>query len=129
MKLTTEQVDVVLQIATSYIGHPYGKGFRCVDFVRNVYGHVGIKIPKLTSRVPPVEYNITKKQLRDPPVGYLIFLKDRGDPRKYRAWTHVVIVMPDHCCIHCSLFFGKKVVISSLSDMYKKYDFAKSDTT
>ena len=52
----------------------------------------------------------------------MIFLKDRNDPRKERVWTHVAIILTKETCIHCSLFFGNKVVISSFKDMYAKYD-------
>jgi len=128
VKLTTNQIETILQTAISYIGHPYSAEFCCVDFVRKVYDSVGIKIPKLRSYSPPAEFNIKKEDLAHPPVGHLMFLKDRSDPRQDRAWTHVVIIMPDLLCIHCSLFFGEKVVISPLLDIFKKYDFVDSNT-
>lgn len=126
MKLNKDQIEEVLRTAVLYVNYPYSKDFSCVDFVRKVYSSIGIEIPKLKPYIPPEEFNITKEELNNPPAGHIIFFKDRTDSRKYRAWTHIGIIMPNHYCIHCSLFFGKKVIISSLSDMYKKYDFAES---
>lgn len=127
MKLNKDQIEEVLRTAVLYVNYPYSKDFSCVDFVRKVYSSIGIEIPKLKPYIPPEEFNITKEELNNPPAGHIIFFKDRTDSRKYRAWTHIGIIMPNHYCIHCSLFFGKKVIISSLSDMYKKYDFAESE--
>lgn len=126
MQLTQNQVETILQVALSCINRPYEQGFRCVDFVRYVYHVAGIEIPPLTPGPPPQEFNIKKEELDNPPMGHLIFLLDRDDPRKERAWTHIAIVLFDGLCIHNSLFFGKKVVVSPLKEMYKKYDFAPS---
>jgi len=129
VELSKEQVATILRVASLYVDYPYKKNFQCVDFVRRVYGCTGIKVPILKADTPPPrEFNITKEQLKEPPPGHILFLKDRSDPRKNRKWTHVVIIMPGHRCIHCSLFLGRQVAISSLYEMFKRYDFAASNT-
>ncbi|MBI2278937.1 MAG: C40 family peptidase [Candidatus Brennerbacteria bacterium] len=123
MELTKDQAKEVIETALSYVGHPYdSKEFNCVGFVRTVYRTIGIKISPLKSCAPPAELNLSAEQAKDLPVGHLMFLKDRDDPRKERSWTHVVIILTKETCIHCSLFFGRKVTISSFAEMYCKYD-------
>ena len=119
----------ILSVATSYLGHPYSLEFDCIKFVRTVYKEIGIIIPKLYSYAPPREFNIIREQLLSPPIGHLMFLKDPKDPRKHRDWTHVVIIGVENTCIHCSIFFGEKVVITPLAEIFKTYDFAESITT
>ena len=127
MQLTTVQCEQVVEIALTYLNQPYRKGFRCVEFVREVYCQIGIHLPILQSWAPPQGFNIFKEQLIDPPAGHVMFLRDRDDPRKERSWTHVVILISKLNCIHCSLFSGEKVVISTLEEIYKRYDFAESN--
>jgi len=121
--------DKIIEVALSYLDHPWSRTeFNCVTFVREVYARVGIEIPKLRHDCIPSEFNITKDQFENPPAGHLIFLLDPNDPRKERAWTHLVISLGDQKCIHCSLFFGRKVVISTIEEIRKKYLFAESKT-
>lgn len=128
MLLSKKQKREIIKTAISYIGKPYSKEFDCIQFVRVVYEFVGIhipKIPKLGS--PPSEFNICKKQLNDIPVGHIVFLRDRHDPRKERSWTHVVIALNNRFCIHNSVFYGSKVVVSDFEKITKdRYDFAES---
>lgn len=128
MILTETEVKKIISIALSYYGRKYGEGLDCIGFVRKVYGHIGICIPPVFGELPPPkEFNITKDQLYDPLIGHIVFLKDRYDPRKERVWTHVVITLPNHQCIHSSIFSGEKVSISDLREiMEKRYDFAPS---
>jgi cell wall-associated NlpC family hydrolase len=125
MNLTREQVEIIISEAISNLGKPYSKDFDCVRFVRLVYEKAGIKIPLLKSHLPPNEWNISREQICDPPVGRLIFLKDPYDPRKNRSWTHVVIILTKQSCIHCSLFFGRRVVISTIGEILERYNFAE----
>ncbi len=129
MNLSIDKRNAILSIVKTYVGAPYSKEFDCVAFVRGVYRQVGIEVPKLRSFEPPKDFNLSKEQLENPPAGHILFLKDREDPRKHRAWTHVVIILDDKNCIHCSLFFGRKVVVTPLVEIYKRYDYAESKTT
>lgn len=128
MELTPAQITKILDAAWSLLGRPYADDFQCVDFVRAVYASADITIPRLTSGSPPEDFNIRKADLRNPPAGYIMFLKDRCDPRKERLWTHLVIILPLRTCIHCSLFYGEKVVITPLAEIFERYDFAESKT-
>jgi hypothetical protein len=125
MELTDRQRELIIQVALSYLEHPFSGKFDCIAFARCVYGAAGVEIPLLKSILPPANLNITREELETGPLsGSLIFLKDRNDPRKHRAWTHVVIALRDGMCVHCSLFYGRKVVISNLEQIMKdRYDF------
>jgi GTPase len=130
LELTQNQIEEVVKTAVSYLNHPYdSRKFDCVNFVRAVYRKIGIEIPPLKSCAPPACLNISIKQVNDPPIGRMMFLKDRNDPRKERVWTHIVIILTKETYIHCSLFFGRKVTISSFNDMYSKYDVITYDKT
>jgi hypothetical protein len=94
-----------------------------------VYQKIGIEIPLLKSCAPSDKLSISIKQIKNPPIGHPILLKDRDDPRKERAWTHVAIILTKGTCIHCSLFFGRRVTISSFNEIFKKYDLVANDKT
>ncbi|MDB4983931.1 MAG: hypothetical protein JWM20_110 [Patescibacteria group bacterium] len=127
LNLSKHDRDIVIETAMSYLEHPYSKEiFNCVTFVRAVYKSADIDIPLLNPGPPAFELNISRWQCDDPPVGHMIFLKDPLDPRKERAWTHIVIALENKTCIHCSLFFGRKVVISTLDEIFARYEFAES---
>ena len=126
MDLDVMQALRVTEIAQSYVGIPYiPYQFECVDFVREVYRHVGIEIPLLPKSAPPAEFNINAEQLAEPPIGYLMFLKNPKD-RRLRAWTHVAIILSKETCVHCSYYFGKRVVISTFEEVFQKYEFVES---
>jgi cell wall-associated NlpC family hydrolase len=125
MDLQPEQQELVVATALSYLGQSYGKEFRCVDFVREVYKVLGIKIPRLSTQPVPQWINIHSEDVSDPPAGHLIFLR-RKETGAARHWTHVVIALPERQCVHCSHFFGRKVTISPLEDILALYDFAPS---
>ncbi|MBP9771499.1 MAG: C40 family peptidase [Candidatus Pacebacteria bacterium] len=126
MKLPPEQVEVVIAEAHLYLDRPYDENFGCVDFVRRVYQVVGVEIPRLMKYVPPPHWiNIDPKEIDNPPPGHLMFLR-RKLTKTTRPWTHVVLILPDQKCIHCSRHFGEKVCISSLEDIFVLYDFAPS---
>lgn len=125
MRLTLTQSEKVVSVALSYLGRSRQKIFCCADFVRAVYRSIGIEIPLLASSAPPSEFNIKAEDLQNPPIGHLMFLRDRKD-RRSRAWTHVAILLPHGRCIHCSYFFGRKVTISTLDEIFECYDFAPS---
>ncbi|HEU5114137.1 MAG TPA: NlpC/P60 family protein [Candidatus Paceibacterota bacterium] len=125
MHLSSDQQKVIIETALSRVGEPYRRGFRCVDFVRIAYRSAGIEIPPLRPYAPPRGLNIGRTELADPPPGRLMFLKDRDDPRKERAWTHIVILIGGRDCVHCSYFSGC-VAVSSLDEIALRYDFAES---
>jgi len=126
MNISKKQAERVVHVANSYVNTPYSNNFRCVDFVRRVYTEVGIVIPLLKNQPPPIELNIKIEELDNPPVGHLMFLRDRSDPRKYRIWTHVVIISENNTCIHCSIFYGNKVTVTKLPDIFQRYEFVSS---
>ncbi len=128
MQLTKDQTKRVVEVALSYLDHPYiPRKFECVDFVRAVYANIGIIMPKFASYSPPVAFNVEIQVVSDLPIGHPIFLRDKHDPRK-RAWTHIGIIFSKNECIHCSLFWGRKVVISSFEEIFERYEFAPSTT-
>lgn len=127
MELNNYQTKRVVSKSLSYLGNPWTKNeFTCVDFVRNVYREVDIDIPLLGIDFPPKDLNISMEQIGNPPAGHLMFLKNRKTLRQDRAWTHVVIVISQNYCIHCSLLLGGTVMISSFEEIFARYDFVES---
>lgn len=127
MELNTEERAVVVSTALSYLGRPYNRKFQCIDFAREVYRTVGIEIPKLSGDRPvPQDINIRHDDLVNPPIGHMLFLRRKGT-RSTRLWTHAVIILPGSNCIHCSHFFGGKVVISSMGEILAFYDYVPSE--
>lgn len=124
MRLTDKRVEAIITTASSYLGHKYGPGFKCVDYVRKVYEVAGIRIPILNTSNPPAELNIHAERLQNPPAGTLIFLKNKKEKRE-RAWSHVVIALSRDKCIHCSLFVGE-VVTTPFKEIFERYEFAPS---
>ena len=126
MYLSDSEVEKVIVIAKSYIGRKREPGFKCVEFVCQVYEEAGITVPRLIpTEFPPQDFCLTKDELTDPPAGRPLFLYNKNDWRP-RKWTHLVITLPNHEVVHCSYFFGKKVVITSLEKILEKYDFVES---
>jgi hypothetical protein len=126
MNLSQDQREAVVRISGEYLGRKREIGFSCVDFVRTVYGRIGIEIPLLMPKMlPPVEFNLRREYLLNPPLGEIIFFKDRSDKR-LRLWTHLGIVYSVCEIIHCSLFLGEQVVITPIEFMWRRYDFVES---
>ena len=125
MKLTIEERKKIVGIAMSHLGRGREEGFRCVDFVREVFRSIDIEIPPLSSGFPPKEFNIAKEDLVNLPLGEIIFFRNLKDQRG-RKWTHVAIAVSSDECIHCSYFFGEKVVVSNINDMLARYEFVES---
>ena len=126
VKFKEEQVIKIINKAASYLDRPYKKGFACLDFLRLVYRAVGIEIPRLWSGEPPPQWiNINSEEAVNPPIGHIMFLR-RRETKTTRYWTHVIIILSERECIHCSYYFGGKVCISLLEKIFALYDFAPS---
>ena len=120
----------VVETALSFLGLPYSENFRCLDFVRTVFRQMNMNIPILHPNLsPPSDWNISETDINNPPPGHIMFLIDPNDSRKERAWTHAVIIVNPKDCIHCSIFFGREVIISPLDKIFEKYKFAPSIRT
>lgn len=124
MDITAEQARAIVTFATSYLGQRYHPGFTCVDFVREVYRGIGITIPELSPEAPPSRFNLSPDDIGDPPIGHLLFLRNKQEKRD-RRWSHIVIVLPDRECIHCSYFTGQ-VTRSTLPDILSRYEIVPS---
>lgn len=112
----TTQSDIVAE-ALRYLGKEYDRShFNCLTFARLVYEKVGLKLP-------PIQLNITPLQLTDPPLGYVLYLKYKQS-KSTGKFTHVGILIGNRECIHCSYFFGGKVVITRLDELFGVYELA-----
>jgi hypothetical protein len=116
--LTPKTARRIEREARRYLGKKYDRtSFNCLTFVRAVYAKVGLK-------PPPLRLNVSAAQLLDPPTGFVLYLKRRGSASR-KPITHAVIILDKRTCIHCSYYFGGKVVISTLDEILKEYDVAK----
>lgn len=108
-----EEGEKIISTARTYLGRDYTRSFNCLDFVREVYRAHGLT-------VPPPFLNLRPEDLSDPSPGYVLYLRHKtfsGD-----GWTHVAIIASSESCIHCSYYFGRKVVITSIADMLSMYN-------
>lgn len=105
----------VVSTALQYLGRAYTSTFTCIDFVREVYLAHGWTIP-------PPTLNIRADQLLDnPPIGFVLYLRLKTSGHT-EGWTHIAIVISADTCIHCSYFFGKRVVLTPTAKLLALYD-------
>lgn len=116
MEFTDEIGKAVEDVALIYLGTPYTDTFNCLDFVRAVYKRVGLT-------TPPSNLNVIHDQLSSPPIGYVIFLRHKQATAE-RKVTHVGIVISGRRVVHCSFYFGRRVVITDLDELLKMYDLS-----
>lgn len=123
MKLTFGEKSVIIKAAVERLGKQRDSNYCCVGFVREVYGIANIYVGLLWGMENPVELNIHPSLKANPPVGHLMFLRWKK-ARNERVWTHVVIVFPFDRVIHCSEFWGNKVVVTPMEKIWKTYTLA-----
>jgi hypothetical protein len=83
MKLENSQVETIVNVAKSYLDHPYEKDFTCLDFVRVVYQNSGIEFPLVLAYAPPPHsINVDSKELANPPIGHILFLRRKETKTK-----------------------------------------------
>lgn len=100
-----------------YLGEPYTTEFKCMTFVRIIYGKLGLALP-------PLSHNVRPEELSNPPVGYVLYLRRRAS-KSGKAITHVAIIISERRVIHCSYYFGKKVVITPIDEILNMYEISK----
>ena len=104
----------IIASARRYLGRPYQEDFTCLDFVRAVYAEHGLS-------VPPASLNLDAADLADPPIGFVLYLRRKAYIGT-RTWTHMVLIASATECIHCSRFFGGKVVLTPLRHIRAIYE-------
>ena len=105
------------------LGRPYSEAYKCLTFVRDVYGAVGLTLP-------PIVMNVRREQLENPPVGFVLYLRRKSKRSATSTrFTHAGIIIPERSLIHCSYYFGKKVVISDLDEVLEIYDLVEPNPT
>lgn len=95
--------------------YQYGKaspeeGFDCSGFVKHVYEHQGVSLPRTTEGMAQTLPPAPKNELRS---GDLIFFNTNGKP-----YSHVGIYMSNDDFIHAPSHNSGKVQISSLKNRY-----------
>jgi hypothetical protein len=102
-------------ISLLFLNTPRRPNFKCGHFVKHVFK---------TARIAPwVKWkNISENQKTSPPFGECIFLLEKSITTK--LWSHVGIALPFGYMIHMSYYWGCKVTITHLSEIWKRYDLA-----
>ncbi len=107
----------MVNYALSLQGKPYqyGKdspdeGFDCSGFVKHVYGHQGIPLPRTAEGMANALSEVPKNELRP---GDLVFFNTNGRP-----FSHVGIYVSGNDFIHAPSRNTGKVQISNLKDPY-----------
>ncbi len=107
----------MLSYALSLQGRPYryGKsspeeGFDCSGFVKHVYEHQGISLPRTVQGMAQSLNQVPKDDLHS---GDLVFFNTDGKP-----FSHVGIYVNDDNFIHASSQRTGKVLVSSLKNRY-----------
>lgn len=109
-----ERIRIVL-VALLFINTPRTESFNCWAFVRHVFRLARIKECKYFK-------NISKKEAENPPFGEVIFLLEKGVRNK--RWSHVVITLPFGYVVHMSYYWGMKVTITPLSEIWDLYNLS-----
>lgn len=111
------QLPPVVNYALSLQGVPYryGKaspreGFDCSGFIKHVYEHQGIALPRTTREMAQVLPPVSIHQLNS---GDLVFFNTNGYP-----FSHVGLYISDNNFIHAPSQRTGKVLVSSLNNQY-----------
>lgn len=111
----TSQEDILLKIASRYLGVPYrfggstNNGIDCSAFVQKVFGFLSVDLPRTAREQFRTGQKVAKGDLKE---GDLVFFKTYA-----RYASHVGIYIGDNKFIHASSR-GKKVSISNLDAPY-----------
>ncbi len=113
----------IVTTACTYLNHPFDyEKFNCVHFVISVYENVGISVPRLSRNgYPLTDFHLFSDEFAVMPIGHSVFFK-RKTKVSTRIWSHVAIVVSPYELIHCSRYFGGKVVITPKEDFLGVYD-------
>jgi hypothetical protein len=112
-------LDDIIGKACELLNAPYdSRSFNCLHFVRVVYAEMNLSLPPL--RMNPGLDNLRSGSV---PSGYILYLKHKRDDTD-RRFTHAAIVMENKKVIHCSYYFGEKVVISDIDEILSLYELA-----
>ncbi len=65
--------------------------------------------------------NLKPEHIGDEKRGYLLYFRRKESARRV---THAGILYSESRCIHCSYYFGRKVVITDLSEIFNSYDLS-----
>ncbi len=113
----TADYSPMVSYALSLQGTPYryGKsspeeGFDCSGFVKHVYGHQGISLPRTTQGMARSLTEVPKNDLHS---GDLVFFNTDGKP-----FSHVGIYVSNDDFIHAPSQRTGKVLVSSLKNRY-----------
>lgn len=122
MILTPDVSRRIITVAQGYLNRSFDyHNFNCIHFVREVYGLVGITLPLINREgLPPAKFHLSEIEFRKMLLGHSVFFR-RKSSMSPRLWTHVAIIFSESELIHCSLFFGKKVVVTSVDEFFKIY--------
>jgi hypothetical protein len=124
--ITEDQKIKIAEIGFSLIGEKYVKGYRCHDFIRRVFGEVGMSTNFYDYSMLP-----SKEIWEEAAVGNLMFLH-RKETKSTNKITHIGIILPNHKLLHYSRWMGAEriyeVLCSSFEEIFKIYDFVEPIT-
>lgn len=112
----------ILKIGLVEIGKRYEPGYKCEDFVRDIYRKTEVSIYFNDHPILSFE-DILKEEF----IGYLCFLKHKKYVQELYRFTHVGIIFPDHHLLHYSRYFGepnvRKVYLTPFPRIFEVYNF------
>jgi len=117
-----EEVQLLVKVATGFIGAPYRfggsslKGIDCSSFVQKIYGIFDIKLPRVASQQAKVGISIARENLTK---GDLVFFHTN------RSLGHVGIYIGNDEFVHASSR-SKIVHIDSLNSPYYQKRFQRA---
>ncbi len=116
----TRPATVDYALSLQGIRYQYGKdspqeGFDCSGFVKHVYQHQGIKLPRTTTEMARSLREVPKHDVHS---GDLVFFNTNGKP-----FSHVGIYVSNDDFIHAPSQRTGRVLVSSLKNQYWKKHF------
>lgn len=121
--MTQQQAKLIVEIGRALIGERYPTGYKCQDFIRDIYGKVGTPLSFFDYPRFSFEEVFTERAVGSP-----IFLHRKATKVNKRI-THMGIIFPKHQVLHYSRWMSEErayqVLLSSLEEILQVYDFVE----
>lgn len=121
MDLTLIESARIVSVALAHLGLKRTETFKCHHFVFRVFDRVSITLPLVPGESLPDTLRVSRQAIENGriPLGHPIFFIDTREQEQ--PWHHVGILLSDQRLVHNTHHFGKRVAVTPLSKMWRRY--------